>query len=108
MQPSAIGQMARSAVIVARLFFSVRFSFRATDPSQTRRARMGETTAAAPLRRRSLVHACLIVIHNWWKPALDLGEAHAITAGVIPRFLGLARSRDAAVWHPDHREYQEP
>ena len=94
--------------IVAQLLFSVRLSFRATDPSQTRHTRMGETTAAAPLRRRGLVHACLIVIHNWRKPALDLRDAHAIAAGVIPRVLSLARSRDAAVWHPNKREYQEP
>jgi hypothetical protein len=93
--------------IVARLLFSVRLSFRATDPSQTRHTRMGETTAAAPLRRRGLVHACLIVIHNWRKPALGR-DAHAIAAGVIPRVLSLARSRDAAVWHPNKREYQEP
>ena len=93
--------------IVAQLFFSVRLTFRAAHPSQTRHTRMGETTAAAPLRRRGLVHACQIVIHNWRKPALDLRDAHAIAAGVIPRVLSLARSRDAAVWHPDKREYQE-
>ncbi|PNE11073.1 MAG: hypothetical protein CR217_10840 [Beijerinckiaceae bacterium] len=93
--------------IVAQLFFSVRLSFRATDPTQTRHTRMGETTAAVPLRR-GLVHACLIVIHNWRKPALGLRDAHAIAAGVIPRVLSLARSRDAAVWHPNKREYQEP
>jgi len=108
MQPSAIGRMARSAVLLLSCFFSVRLSFRATDPSRTRHARMGETTAAAPLRCRGSVHACLIVIHSWRKPALDLRDAHAIAADVISRLLSLARSRDAAVWHPDHREYQEP
>ncbi len=68
---------------------------------------MGETTTAAPLRR-SLIHACPIVIQNQREPALDLRDAHANAAGVIPRFLGLARSREAAVRHPDHRHYYKP
>jgi hypothetical protein len=39
---------------------------------------------------------------------MDIRDARAIGAGVIPGVLILARSREAAVRHPDHRHYQEP
>ena len=108
MHPSAIGRMARSAVLLLSCLFRCGFLFapriraRPGIPAWARRRR------PHPLRRRGLVHACLIVIHNWRKPALGLRDAHTIAAGVIPRVLSLARSRDAAVWHPNKREYQEP
>src|ERR1700682_5173117 len=64
--------------------FLARLSCRATDPSQTRHARMGETKTVTPLRRRGLVHASRIVIQNRREPARDLRDAHA--AGVTSPF----------------------
>jgi hypothetical protein len=115
--PRAIGRMARSAALLrilgqpspaqrvnggARRFFHRLFLARlsrATYPSQTRHARMGETTTATPLRRRGLVHAS--------EPARDLRDAHA--AGVTSPFPDwVRRSQLVYRWHPYHRHYEEP
>ncbi|MGH6823785.1 MAG: hypothetical protein ACREC4_09925, partial [Methylocella sp.] len=69
---------------------------------------MGETTAAAPIRRRGLVHAFRIVTQNRREPALNLRGARAVAAGVIPRFLCSARNPRSTAWHADHRHYDEP
>jgi hypothetical protein len=126
--PSAISRMARSAALLLTLrqpssakrvkeataffhrSFLARLSSRATDQTPTPHARMGETTAA-PLRR-SLIHACWIVIQNRREPALDLREAPAIAVGVtsLPVYSGWVRRSRRAVRRvqPDRRHYQKP
>jgi hypothetical protein len=92
-------------------FFLARLTSRATDQSPIRHARMGETTATAPLRR-SLIPACRIVIQNRHEPALDPRDASAIAASVtsLPVYgWWVRRSRRAARRiHPDRRHNQKP
>jgi hypothetical protein len=77
--------------------FFARLSSRATDPSQTRHARMGETKTATPLRRRGLVHASRIVIQNRREPALDLRDAHAADVTSLSVYGGWERRSRRAV-----------
>jgi len=127
----AIGRMARLAALLrilrkpspakrvqrgGRRFFTevflARLSYRASDLTPTRHARVGETKTATPLRRRSLAHACRIVLQNRREPALDLRDAHVIAAGVtsLSVYGGWERRSRRAVrrWQPDHRHYEEP
>jgi hypothetical protein len=87
--------------------FLARLSSRAPDHSPAPHARIGETPAA-PIRRRSLIHACWIVIQNRREPALNLRDAPAIAAGVtsLPVYGGWVRRSRRAMRRvqPDRRE----
>lgn len=67
---------------------------------------MGETTTAAPLLRRGLVHASRTVNQNGRDPALDLRDAHAADVTSLSVYGGRERrSRRAGCrWQPDNRE----
>jgi hypothetical protein len=69
-----------------RSLFGAAFLSRHT-PSQTRNARLGETTTS----RRGLVHAYRFVIQIRREPALDLRDAHAASVTSLSVYGGWVR-----------------
>jgi hypothetical protein len=125
-RPSAIGRLARSAAFVAHLeakrvkrggwrfftaVFLARLSSRATDPSQTRHARMGETKTATPRprprlpdryskpgRARARPPRCScrgrnVTVRLWWV-GTPIPACRAALVGRQPRILSSLRQPD--------------